>query len=315
MKVRRTIRSTDTATDRGTSKKPLQSNASPKTSTRQSGNPSSSPRESSDGRKSNSGKTKPETSANRSASSPTNTARRGPSGSTGKKSLPSEYSQPLSLPGSPRLKTATAAPLPREVLLLLGEPGTGKTTLARTLAKRARRCVAIDTLGADYGHGVVVETVGQWREYWHRCRFLPDLHIVARPQDEDLPVQIWHDLWNDRHETRARGLVTWNVVEEADMYCTAGHTDPDLQKCISWGRQFGISLIACARRPALISRTLSAAATCVVCHRITEPTDVEYIRKKVSRQIGDQVDTLPDFHWLADRESAILGINATKTPT
>jgi hypothetical protein len=69
----------------------------------------------------------------------------------------------------------------------------------------------------------------------------------------------------------------------------------DLKWSLNYGRQFGQSLIGCARRAAAVSRTWTANADWIVAHQTQEPADLDYLS-----QYGFDADTLkdlPPFTW------------------
>lgn len=183
--------------------------------------------------------------------------------------------------------------------LILGRPGTGKTTLARNLVTRIPRTVILDTLGHDYGGGCVVCTLGGWLEYWKRVRDLPACRVIVRPAEAGLTDAIWRDV--------PLGRPTWVVVEEADRYCSATVTDPGLLDLIRYGRHWGVSLVGVARRAASVSRTWTAAADWIVAHRTTEPRDLAYLAEYLGAEVVAALPDLETFEWLSWGRSSILG--------
>jgi hypothetical protein len=184
------------------------------------------------------------------------------------------------------MTTTAAAPLDNEIGLILGRKGTGKTTLARKLATLTKRTLILDTLGTDYGGGVVVSDAGSLVDYFARVRNGPDFCIIARPRDDELPRVFFQLVRNSRN--------VWAFVEECDRYCSPNDIQPDLNWTINYGRQFGQSLIGCARRAHAINRVWTANADWIVAHQTQEPRDLNYL---ASYGFGDELKTLEPFKW------------------
>jgi hypothetical protein len=181
-----------------------------------------------------------------------------------------------------------AAPQDNEVGAIFGKKGSGKTTLARSLATKARRVLILDTLGTDYGGGAVVGRSADLDGYYQNVRGGSDFSIIVRPTDQQLVDRFF---W---HVRRSEDVVA--IVEEADRYCSPSTIHPDLAWSINYGRQFGQSIIACARRAHRVHRDLTANADWIVTHQTTEPRDLDYLATYGFDP--DRVRQLPRFRWL-----------------
>jgi hypothetical protein len=196
----------------------------------------------------------------------------------------------------PQTQTATigptspqGVPLDNEIGLIFGRKGTGKTTLARSLTAKMKRVLILDTLGTDYGGGTVVTDAQSLREYYRNVREYREFCIIARPRDDALPAAFFALAADHRG-----GGGLWVMAEEADRYCGPHHIDPGLNWCLNYGRQFGISVVGCARRPASVHRTWTANADWIVVHQTQEPRDLEYLGNFMDT---DGLADLPTFQW------------------
>lgn len=187
-------------------------------------------------------------------------------------------------------------PADNEVGVIFGKKGSGKTTLARSLAATARRVLVLDTLGTDYGGGAVVGRAADLDGYYQRVRGGSDFCIIARPTDQRLVDRFF---WHVRH---SENVVA--IVEEADRYCSPSTIHPDLNWSINYGRQFGQSLVACARRAHRVHRDLTANADWIVAHTTTEPRDLDYLATYGFD--AQQLRTLERFRWLRVGESKLF---------
>ena len=182
-----------------------------------------------------------------------------------------------------------------EIGLIFGRKGSGKTTLARSLLPKTKRALVLDTLGRDYGGGCVVTTAGGLRDYWQRVKEFTDFCIICRPRDDEMVREFFHTV---RHAVNVTAM-----VEEADRYCSPYNIQEDLGWSINYGRQFGQTLIGCARRAAAVSRTWTANADWIVAHQTQEPNDLAYLAEYGF--IAENLKTLPPFEWEMVGESRL----------
>ena len=162
-------------------------------------------------------------------------------------------------------------PADNEVGLILGKKGSGKTTLSRWIAAHTKRAVILDTLGRDYGGGCVVRSPDSLRAYWDRVKGFADFCVIVRPPDDRTADAFF------RLVRESTDLVAF--VEEADRYCSSWKMQPDLEWSLNYGRQFGQSVIGCARRPAAIHPTWRANADFIIAHNTQEPNDLAWLNE------------------------------------
>ena len=181
------------------------------------------------------------------------------------------------------------------VILVYGQRGAGKTWWLRRHLRRTRRLLVVDVTD-DY-RGLGLDTLDSWRtagaamagRAW-RLRLVGDLRHAGREafaqnaEPEGLarlgPGAAWL-AW------AARDCVL--VLDELAYWCTPDFTPGPLRLIASYGRHRGVSLLGTSRRPAEISRHLSAMADVIVAYRTTEPRDVAYLRTVM----GSDANRLP----------------------
>jgi len=154
----------------------------------------------------------------------------------------------------------------RKVILILGKTGTGKSTLAKLLLKKAPRVISIDPL-FEYG-GSPFETTGELIEY----------HAEHTPEK-------FHYSLRTVHPTDAEFLfkAAWSignvllVVEEADIYID--NKKGAFAALVNQGRHRMIHLICIVRRTPEINRSFRAQQTSLFTFYQQEPDDIEHMRE------------------------------------
>ena len=189
----------------------------------------------------------------------------------------------------------TTPPLDNEIGLIFGRKGSGKTTLSRAISERTRRTIILDTLGRDYGGGCVVTTTRELRDYWNTVKNFTDFCIIVRPKGDELANAFFRLVRENRN--------LFAIVEECDRYCSPYATQDDLKWSLNYGRQFGQSIIGCARRAAAVSRTWTANADWIIAHQTQEPSDLSYLSEYGFE--AEELKTLPLFEWDMVGESKI----------
>lgn len=172
--------------------------------------------------------------------------------------------------------------------VVLGVGGSGKSYLVKHWLKKRRHVVVFNTAAeADY------ERPG--------CVVVNDRHALVRAlqvranriswRGDDMSVEAWEFV--NRAVWCAEGYTL--VWEEADQFWPPSKAPQWASNLVNQGRHRGIRLIACSRRPAVLSRTLTANAR-VVAFATVEPRDLMYMRERM----GAAAARLPDLpRWTA----------------
>jgi hypothetical protein len=168
------------------------------------------------------------------------------------------------------------------ILCIFGHKGYGKSYLTKNrLLGHWSRLLVFDTQ-REYSDGLIVRDPVACLD-WLLKKDPKRFRIIARPQT-DWAVSVFLKLaWI------LEDLLV--VCEEVDLFTSAQRIHPDLSRLVKYGRHRGIDLIAIARRPAEISRHLTAQADLVLSFRQEEPRDLEYFAK-ISKENSEALQTL-----------------------
>jgi len=79
------------------------------------------------------------------------------------------------------------------------------------------------------------------------------------------------------------------AIDEVDYFGSAGQCLEELDWLIRYGRHRRVAMVYTARRPAEVPRNLTAQSSEFRIFRLTEPRDIEYMR----RLIGPAAERLP----------------------
>lgn len=178
-----------------------------------------------------------------------------------------------------------------EIIGVLGCKGAGKSTEVKRIYMSRTRVIVNDTLG-EYG-GYVCDAPDPRRKAIdyiaaNKVRF----RIAFRPEKLEADFD-----WVCRL-AKACGAGTTLIVEEIDFFCQPNFAEPGLDKLIRYGRNDGINLIYTGKRFADISRRLTSQTDRFLLFRISEPGDLDGIRKRFGDEVAEKVRSLPDFEHL-----------------
>jgi hypothetical protein len=99
-------------------------------------------------------------------------------------------------------------------------------------------------------------------------------------------------------------MVAWKVGsysvfwDEVDMMMAPAHVPGYAYRIINAGRHRGIAIYATARRPAAMSRHLTAASTRALSFRVIGVTDGDYLRRQFFPDLGRGLPSLKPGHAL-----------------
>ena len=153
----------------------------------------------------------------------------------------------------------------RQVVLILGKSGTGKTVLAKRLTENCKRILILDPL-FEFG-GTIFFTADEVAAYLENNP--EEFRIVLRPQEEE-DVEFFFRI------ARSVGNVTL-LVDEAEIYISPGSMPDAFRWLVHFGRHVRVSIIAVARRAPELNVYLRAQQTSMISFAQTEPRDVDHL--------------------------------------
>lgn len=159
---------------------------------------------------------------------------------------------------------------------ILGHKGSGKSRLARAIIAPSKKLVVIDTLGehAALAERVTVEQL--------------TTALAAKPEAYRFsirPVDYSEVEWMERVAAARPGCCIF--IDEIDFWYTDCRAviGPGLNALVRYGRHYDQSVVAVARRPADMSRTVTSQAT-LWCFPMMEPRDRAYVQQFSSLDPG-----------------------------
>lgn len=197
------------------------------------------------------------------------------------------------------------------VHLAVGRKGTGKSTLATTLAKGARRLIILDPQG-EYDIGVRVNSFSQFSDMLLRYRFSEDIKIRYFPQDKLDIKLIFAEVCNAVYDFSD---VTF-LIEELGYFMSATSFPATFARLVMGSRHQRINIIGVTQRATKIPRDLRSQADAVYTFQQVEPLDIKYISEFMDLKNAARVKSLTDHHfieWLPDGSTTVKKINLPKS--
>ncbi len=188
---------------------------------------------------------------------------------------------------------AEVAVLPDNTIwVIMGQKGSGKTQFViRHIIPRYKRVVILDSLG-EY-RNFVTQDIKSFYQALEANLDREVFTICYRPLDKQ-PEAFFEIV-----ESLTDILI---VVEEADFYCSPHYINEHLMYLIKYGRHFTQNLVLVSRRPAEVSRQVTAQSDVVISFRQTEPNDIDYFKKVSATAIN-----LPQLHEFKYPERMVEG--------
>jgi DNA helicase HerA-like ATPase len=174
------------------------------------------------------------------------------------------------------------------VISIFGRKGGGKSFLTKEIIEEHRRVFIFDTVGEYEGAIESFEAgVQATLEAQEKRRFKIAFRIV---NDEDALrlMRLVYDV--------PRTLV---VFEETSFYCSPSYLPEELARFVRYGRHREISQIYISRRPAEISRDLTAQSDIIVSFQQHEPADLEYLGRVMGPEAARELPRLPRYAIVA----------------
>lgn len=115
----------------------------------------------------------------------------------------------------------------------------------------------------------------------------PERIIAIKPADPDLAIDY---LSAALYEAGGGGTL---VLDECDGFSFANA--PCFDQMIRYGRNWNVDIITGCRRPAEISRNITAGANSMYIFQTQEPRDVDYFKNTILGERAEKLLTLPKY--------------------
>jgi hypothetical protein len=180
------------------------------------------------------------------------------------------------------------------LITVFGRRGSGKTTLIRHMVpQQVKPVLVVDILGNyiddSYPHVTAYsaqEALNEIRSYMQNPKKHPGIIVVA---DSDISRSVdfcSSALWHTFGGTL--------ILDEVDAINVS--ESPCFDEAIRYGRNRGIHVITGCRRPAELSRNITAGADLALCLTTQEPRDIEYYRDFLGDDLAFTLPKLPQYH-------------------
>lgn len=176
------------------------------------------------------------------------------------------------------------------LITIFGKRGSGKTTIIRgNLDSMPGPVVVLDVLGNFENSGIVTnktsEIISLIQDYKKDPRDKEKI-FVLRCQDPDLAIEY---ISASLYESGGGTLVLDEV--DAITYVKGSCFD----QLIRYGRNKGVHIVTGCRRPAELSRNITAGANKIYVFQTQEPRDIDYFKSTVLGEKAKNLNILPQF--------------------
>jgi len=192
------------------------------------------------------------------------------------------------------------------LVTIFGKRGSGKTTLIKgNLDEFPGPVCVIDVLGnfddPDQFH-ITSQTSEfiEWVQAWHEEPDEHDKIFVLQPADPTVALDyVSAALWE-----LGGGTLVLDEVDSFDYFQA-----PCFDQVIRYGRNRNIHLVTGARRPAEVSKNLTAGANRIFVLRTQEPRDIEYYEKTILGERSEELMKMKEFTgFLIDYDAQTISI-------
>lgn len=197
------------------------------------------------------------------------------------------------------------------LITIFGKRGSGKTTMIRgNLDNFPGPIVVMDALGnftpesTDNPHFQrLAENYRQTEDISEMIEMIEEYFEAKTPEELEEKKVIVVRYGNMNEILDYACAVLWHakrggtlVLDEIDMFSEA--EAPCFAEVVRYGRNRDIHVITGCRRPAEISKNITAGADRVFVLKTTEPRDIEYYEKTLLHEDAVKLMNLPRYHGL-----------------
>jgi hypothetical protein len=173
----------------------------------------------------------------------------------------------------------------------MGRKGSGKTTLTRSLLHDEKRYIIADSLN-EYDAPQIAATESEISRECEK-KLNGKLRLCIKVGSDQM-----FDAACDAAYITGKVKPVLFVIEEADMRCSPSYVTPSLDRLIRYGRHWGVSILAVARRPAEVTRHLTAQADTIAVFRTHEPRDLEFFKQRCGEEFARALPKLKQYHYV-----------------
>lgn len=176
----------------------------------------------------------------------------------------------------------------RKVVLVLGQTGTGKSTLTKIIRKKFHRVITLDPM-EEY-EGQVMNSYDEFIDF-----FLNEpprsFNLVLRFTTQEEILYTFKSVWDIQD--------VLFVVEEIELYLDPRDPNEDFDRLISFGRHHNIHLLGISRRFVEISTKFRAQCTSIFTFK-------QFLRR--------DLDALEDMGFDPERVKNLQGVTYPNAP-
>lgn len=188
-------------------------------------------------------------------------------------------------------------PIKRNLVLILGLQGQGKTSLCKLIHQKVTRSVVIDDHN-EFSDGVRIETLPDLVDYLSRNHSRPFRVLYSSrtlSTDPLLPGSEFNRLCAFLFNIPDHAF----FINELGLYTTSSQIPEELKKLITQGRREFIDIICTVRRKTETQNIFTSQANVVASFKQILPEDVKYMRGLVGEELADKIHELEplEFVW------------------
>jgi len=183
-----------------------------------------------------------------------------------------------------------------KIYTVIGHKGHGKTTLTEKLAILTDKPTIIADPRFQYKPNDRRIFFKNPNEFIY---FINNNYLTFKRAKLELVVNCNLDNFEDLGKYVYKMKNVCFVIDEIDMFFDTRSTPKNIvNQLVQYGRHSQIDLITTSRRPANISRNLTALTDIFLFSRLREPNDKKYIKDSIGQEYVKTVENLDKFSFL-----------------
>jgi len=194
---------------------------------------------------------------------------------------------------------------PTDIITIFGQRGSGKSELGRAISKLYPRLVVIDKLEEWTEGDLITSSFDAAADFLADTIKQKEFKLVFRLDIEtknEKQQQVFNELLRLIYKRgKETGENVCLLIEEVHFYCTSGHSEEWLAKCLTVGRHANLAMIASSQRPAQVDKLLVSQAAHVFVGQLFEHRDIAYLKDTIGPAAAEQVAKLPKYKFLHHR--------------